>query len=99
MLSTTVQMIVEIHAKPEHLGDLEDLAGIFAENTRAEPGCARMEIYRRTDEPHVIVVFAEFENQQGLEAHLDAQWRQAFLLEARDWIEGPPRRFTMQRFA
>ena len=99
MLSTTVQMIAEIQAKPEHVGELQALVDTFVANTRAEPACERMEIFRRTDDSNAFVVFVEFQDEEGLEAHLEAEWRQAFLFEARDWIEGPPRRFTMQRLA
>ena len=99
MQTTTVQMIAEVRAVPQHADDLARLFTEFAEHTRNEPGCERFEVYRQTEEPNVFVAVMSFSDEQALQAHLEDEWRQRIVTQAADWLEGRPRRFTMQRFA
>lgn len=99
MQTTTVQMIAEVRAKAEHVQDVATLFIAFAEHIRQQPGCESVDLYRQTEDPAAFVAVISFTDEDALAAHLDNAWRQQIVQTAGDWIEGRPRRFTMQRLA
>ena len=96
-ITTTLQLYVEFHAKPERLSDVEQIVETFAKKTREEPGCDRIEVFRRTDEPETFVALMAFQDEAALQAHLDAEWRKDIAFQSPELMEGEFRRFTMQR--
>jgi quinol monooxygenase YgiN len=97
METTTVQMFAELRAKPEHAEDVAALVKTFADHVRRQPGCERIEIYRRTDAPETFFAIISFVDEESFAAHLDDQWRQVMVQRAGAWLAERPRRHTMQR--
>jgi len=100
MISTSLHLYSEFRLTAEALENLDSsIFEDFVQHTRAEPGCSRADLYQREDEGDIFMLIAEFENQQALEAHLDADWRQERISKMRSMLDGGLRRFTMHHIA
>ncbi len=98
MISTSLHLYSEFRLTEEALKELDtSVFEEFVKHTRDEPGCNRADLYRRDDAEDVFMLIAEFENQEALEAHLNADWRHERISNMRTMLEGGLRRFTMQQ--
>ena len=56
--------------------DVSEITGLLAEQgrlSRAEPGCARFEVYHSEADPKVFLLIERWESQAALDAHREAK--------------------------
>jgi len=94
-----LQLIVEIRCKPGAEREIEQRVLEFVERTRSEPGCTWASFHRVEEDAERFVFLAEFSNEQALQSHFDADWRQELTQELPDKLAEWPRRFTLRRVA
>lgn len=99
MSDETLQLIVELRYKQQHLEGAEERAVEFVRRTREEAGCERAFFFRVNEDVERYVFLAEFSDVESLKAHLDAPWREEVLDRLGEFLIEPPRRFTMTRVA
>ena len=99
MDSTPLQLIVEFRCKAGLLDEVEQRALKLVQQTREEPGCEKVSFYRVNEDSERFVFLAQFKDEESLEEHLQASWRQDAVSEVADMLSEPPRRYTMKLVA
>jgi len=99
MSQNPLQLIVELHCKADALDEVEQRAKAFMQQTRAEPGCKDVTFFRVNEDSQRFVFLAEFADEEALERHFEASWRDDAATHLVDLLVEPPRRFTMKRVA
>lgn len=61
----------------------------LVEPSRAEAGCGRYELFA-TNDPDVLLVLEEWQDQAALDAHMATAHFQAFVAEVGEALGGPP---------
>lgn len=65
----TICIFASITAKPEHRDDVLQALRLMVEQSRAEPGNLRYDLFVRTDEPAVFELFELYSDETAVEAH------------------------------
>jgi quinol monooxygenase YgiN len=100
MISTSLHLYSEFRLTTDALRDLDaSIFEDFVRQTRAEPGCSKAELFQQGNEEDIFMLIAEFENEEALQAHLEADWRHESVRKLRPMLEEGLRRFTMHRLA
>lgn len=99
MTSELLQLFVELHFKPSHVDDVEDLVVEFVRRTREEPGCERAFFFSVNEDAERFVFLAEFSDMESLQAYLETPWRGEVLDQLSETLVERPRRYTMTRVA
>lgn len=94
-----LQLYVEFRCKAGHVDDVEHGAAELARRTREQPGCTHAFFYRVNEDAERFVFLAEFADEDSLEEHLEADWRQTAVSALADVLAEPSRRYTMRRVA
>jgi len=96
---TPLQLIVEFRCKADLLDEVEQRAVALVQQTREEPGCEKVFFYRVNEDSERFVFLAQFKDEESLEEHLEASWRQETVSSMANMLAEPARRFTMKRVA
>ena len=99
MSQNPLQLMVELHCNADSLDEVEQRAKAFIQHTLKEPGCQGVTFFQVNEDSQRFVFLAEFDDQESLERHFEASWRDEAATELVDLLVEPPRRFTMKRVA
>jgi quinol monooxygenase YgiN len=99
MSQSPLQLIVELRCKADCLDEVEQRASAFAQKTLEEPGCTNITFFKVNEDSQRFIFLAEFEDQESLEKHFEAAWREEAAADLVDLLVEPPRRSTMKRVA
>ena len=86
-----------IRARPGQTQALGAALAALVCPTRAEAECLSCELHQSLDDSHIWFVYENWRSAKGLEAHMRAPHRQAFLKVTPALVAGDidPRRFSM----
>ena len=99
MSTSPVQLIAEFQCKPDLTETVQERVLEFVRRTRSEADCTSAHFFQMNEDEDRFVFFAEFKSEQGLEVHLDQEWRQGLIADLPEMLTERPRRFTMRRVA
>ena len=74
---------VHVHVKPENVDDFIEITKYNHENSLKEPGCARFDVLRSTEDSHVFYLNEVYLSTEAAAAHKDTEHYQKW----RDTVE------------
>lgn len=84
MLALTATLTLKAGQEAE----FERIMHVVVPKVREEPGNRAYVLYRSTDNPHVFMVYEEYEDAEALESH--RAHLKEMGIDLRDLLEGPP---------
>jgi len=85
----TICIFASITAKPEHRDDVLQALRLMVEQSRAEPGNLRYDLFVRTDEPAVFESFELYSDETAVEAHRQSPHYRSYRIQVADWVAKP----------
>jgi len=77
-----ITLIVPIHAKPEHQGQVRERLIHLAAHTTRESGNICYRIHAVKDHPEQFVIYEQWRNQDALDFHMEQEYLKKFLADA-----------------
>lgn len=87
---TDLLVIASAKAKPGKEGELEQALREVAPPTRAQPGCVAFDLYRRHDDPAVIIGFEHWSSKEHHDLHLKSAHVQKLMSAMADILAESP---------
>jgi len=89
---------VNVHVKPENVGQFIEATLENAGHTVEEPGALRFDVLQQIDDPKRFVLYEAYRDEEGAKAHKQtahyAKWREV----VEPWMAEPRRGVQHQRF-
>ncbi|RBM27153.1 putative quinol monooxygenase [Vibrio tarriae] len=74
-----IHLTATLHAKPEHIPTVRQLAQAMLDPTRQEPGCVRYELFEQQATSGVFQFHEQFADQASFDSHCHSQHFQQFI--------------------
>ena len=81
-----IYIFVRFHAKPGCTPKLVAALQEIVVPTRAEPGCAAMNVFRSLDDPSAFFIHSHWKSQADLDSHMKTEHMQTFLAKLADLL-------------
>ena len=83
---------VHVHVKPEHIDDFIEITRYNHDNSLKEPGCARFDVLRHTEdheESNVFYLYEVYESLEAAAAHKETDHYQKWRDTVEPYMEEP----------
>lgn len=86
-----IAIFATIHPRPEHRDAIEAALRLMVENSRAEPGNLRYDLFAHEGDAPAFELFELYADEAAVEAHRASPHYQAYRAATADWLAAPTR--------
>lgn len=80
---------VQVHVKPDRIGDFSRSANENAASSRGEPGNMRFDVLQSVDDPTRFILYEVYKSQDEFKRHQEMSHYLKWKEEVKDWMAEP----------